>query len=111
MVAQHPPVTTATSAHANTATDNQLEQMQEELQQLRKQLDQCKGNNIGQRQDKSIEQMDQELGELHDMLRKFEAEEARTGKRGSHNTLHGEIQHLKTAIARLEKFGRVSASF
>ena len=85
--------------------------MQEELRQLRQKLGECKGSAFGKGgAEKSIDQMDQELSELQEMLRNFEAEEARTGKRASHDTLKGEIDHLKHAVARLEKFGKVQVS-
>jgi hypothetical protein len=98
------------AAQQPAANESQLGQMQEELKQLRQQLAACRAASQGG-QDKSIAQMDQELGELQEMLRRFEEEEAKTGKTGSHGTLRKDLDHLKGVIARLEKLGTATVSF
>jgi len=89
----------------DTVQVDELHQMQGELEHLRGQLSNCKKSSTG---DKTIAEMDDELQGLQDMLRKLEGAEA-GGSVTSHTELRTEIQHLRNAISRLEKFSSVSA--
>lgn len=79
----------------------ELGAMQGELKDLRRQLANCKKGK-----DKSVEQMDMELQELQEMLKQMEAAEAaHPTSTAEHNELKVEIEHLRSSIMRLEKFG------
>eukprot|EP00401_Gymnodinium_catenatum_P029502 CAMPEP_0117541044 /NCGR_PEP_ID=MMETSP0784-20121206/43815_1 /TAXON_ID=39447 /ORGANISM="" /LENGTH=474 /DNA_ID=CAMNT_0005337725 /DNA_START=44 /DNA_END=1470 /DNA_ORIENTATION=+ len=88
-------------------TTGELFRMQEEIEQLRKQLHKC--NKAGS--DASVMQMDEELRELQDMLRSLESAEVETGTSSpgaNHDQLKVEIEHLRGAIGRLQRFGGVT---
>jgi len=92
------------------ASDNELASMQEELRQLHSQLDSSRAQ-AGGSGDKSADQMDEELTELQDMLKRLEyAELNRPSAPVGHDELKVEIEHLRAAIGRLQKYGEVSAT-
>eukprot|EP00928_Gymnodinium_smaydae_P062921 TRINITY_DN4664_c0_g1_i1.p1 TRINITY_DN4664_c0_g1~~TRINITY_DN4664_c0_g1_i1.p1 ORF type:complete len:264 (+),score=81.59 TRINITY_DN4664_c0_g1_i1:432-1223(+) len=97
----------------NASGGDEVASMQSELEALRGQLRASGGAAVGQ--DKSMEQMDEELRDLQDMLRKLEDEERRKGRAGpgsaaTHQELKVEIQHLREALNRLDRFGKVTAT-
>jgi len=98
-----------TSTAAKNAT-GELFRMQDEIEQLRQQLHRCnKGGS-----DSSVVQMDEELRELQDMLRSLQSAEVETGYVSpgtNHDKLKIEIEHLRGAIGRLQRFGGLTVEF
>lgn len=101
------------AANASSGAGAEVAGMQNDLEQLRRQLASSGGGSVSG--DKSVEQMDEELRDLQDMLKKLEDDERRQGRAGpatasAHKELKVEIQHLREALNRLDRFGKVTAS-
>eukprot|EP00928_Gymnodinium_smaydae_P060292 TRINITY_DN4390_c1_g2_i2.p1 TRINITY_DN4390_c1_g2~~TRINITY_DN4390_c1_g2_i2.p1 ORF type:complete len:415 (-),score=95.42 TRINITY_DN4390_c1_g2_i2:135-1286(-) len=92
----------------NASGASEVEGMEDDLGQLRKKLEATDGSM----QDKSMEQMDKELHDLQGMLKKLEDEERRVRRSDpvAHRQLKVEIQHLREAMNRLNRFGKVTAT-
>jgi hypothetical protein len=88
-------------ADPQTAHEHELDTMQNDIAALRQQLSMCRQK---QGNDKSLQEMEEELAGLQEMLKKLkEAEAQQLSGPATHDELKVEIQHLRTAIGRLDR--------